>query len=200
MVMTNIFRYPGVLLIISSLLGPEIPKDANPLIKKASTERWNLWTLENGLETLVETLEAKLLKNGVNIVKNSPVVSMKFVEDGTVEVQRNAKGGILLADHVISSISSKGLATFLPEQHSTLAGLLGRIDAVTVGVVNVEFEGSVLQFQGFGYLCPSSESTKVLGVIFDSSTFPQGDSKSSFSTRLTVRIEDKHVLSLAHVP
>lgn len=130
-------------------------------------------------------MEAELLKNGVNFLKQRSLVSLKFLADGVVKAQAGEE--TLLADHVISSIPTKSLAALMPEEHSTLAGQLSRIEAVTVGVVNLEFEGcSVSKLQGFGFLYPSSESKKVLGVIFDSSTFPQSDSKKSPSTRFTV--------------
>lgn len=167
---------------------PGIPDDVNPLIKKACNERWSLWTLKNGLTTLVERLETGLLNSGVNILKNKSFDSLKFVEDGTVEVRGNVNDKTLVVDHVISSVPTKQLASLLPEQHLTLASHLRKIQAVTVAVVNVEFEGSVLQYQGFGYMYPSCESDRVLGVVFDSSTFPHGKSTSSISTRLTVML------------
>lgn len=165
---------------------PAIPQDASPLVKNASSERWSLWTLENGLETLVERLETVLVKNGVNILKNKSLITLKFLADGVVEAQGGEE--TLLADHVISSIPTKSLAALMLKEHSPLASHLRRIDAVTVGVVNLEFEGSVSQLQGFGFLYPSSQSKRVLGVIFDSSTFPQCDSKTSLSTRFTVML------------
>ena len=133
---------------------------------------------------MVQRLEAELLKNGVNFLKQRSLVSLKFLADGVVEAQSGEE--TFLADHVISSIPTKSLAALMSEEHSTLAGQLSRVEAVTVGVVNLEFEGSVSKLQGFGFLYPSSESKKVLGVIFDSSTFPQSDSKKSPSTRFTV--------------
>ena len=44
----------------------------------------------------------------------------------------------------------------------------------------------LLFLQAFGYLVPSHQQSKVLGVVFDSSTFPELDTQEHSSTRLTV--------------
>jgi len=45
---------------------------------------------------------------------------------------------------------------------------------VNVAVVNVEYTGNVLNRDpAFGFLIPSSQKEPILGVIFDSSAFPQ---------------------------
>ena len=166
--------------------GPELPKDANSLILKASVEKWSLWTFEQGLTTLVDALEKKLLDSGVKILKSTPLTSIKTMKEKIVEAEGAGKDEVFIANHVISAIPSTKLAAVLPEEHGVLAKQLRKINAVTVAVVNLEFEGSVLNIEGFGYLYPSRESRTVLGVIFDSCTFAQGDRKSSKSTRLTV--------------
>ena len=40
--------------------------------------------------------------------------------------------------------------------------------------------------QSFGYLVPSHQEAKVLGVVFDSATFPEHDRQDTLSTRMTV--------------
>ena len=167
---------------------PEVPKDANSLIVKASKEKWSLWTLEKGLNTLVDALENKLQDSGVTVLKETHLASIKINEDKTIEAKGAGKDEVFGADHLISGIPSTQLAGLLPEEHAPLKNLLRKISAVTVAVVNLEFEGSVLDIEGFGYLYPSQESRKVLGVIFDSSTFSHGDRRSSTSTRLTVML------------
>jgi oxygen-dependent protoporphyrinogen oxidase len=46
---------------------------------------------------------------------------------------------------------------------------------VTVAVVNLAFKGSVLNHNAFGFLIPPSEDKPILGVIFDTCSFPQSD-------------------------
>nr|XP_015224266.1 PREDICTED: protoporphyrinogen oxidase [Lepisosteus oculatus] len=61
------------------------------------------------------------------------------------------------------------------------------IQSVTVAVVNLEYEGSVLPFTGFGHLVPSFENGALLGIVYDSVAFPQHNRRGDPSTRLTVR-------------
>ena len=51
--------------------------------------------------------------------------------------------------------------------------------------------------QAFGYLVPSNQQSKILGVVFDSASFPEHDRKDTPSARLTVS-ESKIVLSCLH--
>jgi oxygen-dependent protoporphyrinogen oxidase len=138
------------------------------------------------LTIVVEALENKLLESGVTILKTTHLTSIKINEDKKIEAKGARKGEVFVADHLISGISSKQLAGILPEEHAMLAKHLLKINAATVAVVNLEFDGSVLDIEGFGLLYPSRESRKVFGVVFDSCTFAQGDRRSSKSTRLTV--------------
>ena len=61
--------------------------------------------------------------------------------------------------------------------------LLAAIPFVDVAVVNIEYRGRVLDHQGFGFLVPSSQPEPILGCIYDTCTFPQGN-----RTLLTVMV------------
>jgi protoporphyrinogen/coproporphyrinogen III oxidase len=86
-------------------------------------------------------------------------------------------------DKIISTLPAHALADLLPE--SRLQKQLRSIPFATAGVVHLGFRKQVHEYQGFGYLVPSSEKEKILGVIFDSSVFPE---QSPNTTRLTVMI------------
>jgi len=58
---------------------------------------------------------------------------------------------------------------------SELSSLLSSIPFVNVALVNIQYRGKVLDHQGFGFLVPSSQPDPILGCIYDSCTFPQGD-------------------------
>lgn len=92
-------------------------------------------------------------------------------------------------DHVISALPSYALAEFFPETH--FQKLLNSIPFATVGVVHLGYRKQVHQYQGFGYLVPSSEKEEILGVIFDSSVFPEQNPHPE-ATRLTVMIGGEH--------
>ena len=58
-----------------------------------------------------------------------------------------------------------------------LRTLLNSIPYVDVAVINFMFEGkNVIKDQAFGFLVPSNEkNVPILGVIYDTCSFPQGD-------------------------
>lgn len=46
---------------------------------------------------------------------------------------------------------------------------------MTVAVVNLAFKGNAHTYNAFGFLVPPSEQLPILGVIFDTCSFPQED-------------------------
>uniref|UniRef100_H3A3Z4 Protoporphyrinogen oxidase n=1 Tax=Latimeria chalumnae TaxID=7897 RepID=H3A3Z4_LATCH len=94
--------------------------------------------------------------------------------------------GTIKADHVISATSAKALSFMLPPSMDALTEELRQILSATVAVVNLEYEGSVLPFVGFGHLVPSLEDACVLGIIYDSVSYPQQNRTGAPTTRLTV--------------
>ena len=84
-------------------------------------------------------------------------------------------GTVLEADHVVSALPSASLAGLLgpAPADAAIAGVLRSMETVDVGVVNVAYAERCLPLVGFGYLVPSWEPSDVLGVIFDSSAFPE---------------------------
>jgi len=115
---------------------------------------------------------------------NAPCTAVNFNTDGKLTVTwPNEK---ITVDHVISGIPAQALASILPEDWEGLASELKNIYNTTVAVVNLEYEGSVVPVEGFGYLVPSSEPLQVLGIIFDSCAFPENDRRGEKSTRITV--------------
>jgi len=125
-----------------------------------------LFTVQEGMDTLVKELQKRL---PVDFVFNSEV---DFIEENRV----SANGKIWDADLVIST---------LPPTH---------IPKKSLWVVNVAYSSDVLSKKGFGYLVPSKEKESLLGVIFDSSIFPEQNKQGQ--TRLTamVRAEEKEPL------
>ena len=119
-----------------------------------------LFTLKNGMETLIHTLQKQL---PIDIVFNCPVES---IDEHTVQ----AGGKIWHADKIISALPPP-------------------FPAKSLWVVNLAFSGDILSKKGFGYLVPSQEKQSLLGVVFDSSIFPQQSSRGE--TRLTAMIRSE---------
>jgi oxygen-dependent protoporphyrinogen oxidase len=124
-----------------------------------------LFTLKNGMETLIETLEKRL---EVDFVLNCPVESI-----GETAVE--AGGSTWHADKIINALP-------LP------------FPAQSLYVVNVVFEGDVLLKKGYGYLIPTQEKSSLLGCIFDSSIFPEQSIRGETRLTAMVRPEEKEPL------
>jgi phytoene dehydrogenase-like protein len=52
------------------------PTSTSKLYAKSIAEKWSVWRLQDGLQTLVEAFESKLISNGVEIRKNVKVEGM----------------------------------------------------------------------------------------------------------------------------
>ena len=142
------------------------------LVKRAKREKWSVWSVAGGLENFVKALENNILENNVDIWKNKPV--KRILKSGEkLVIQTEEKE--LEVDKVISCLPSNMMSSVIQPISSKLSTLLSSIPYVTVGIVNLEYPGHLIEEPGFGYLVPSSEPNRVLGVIYDTCTFPQGD-------------------------
>uniref|UniRef100_A0A4W4FIJ1 Protoporphyrinogen oxidase n=1 Tax=Electrophorus electricus TaxID=8005 RepID=A0A4W4FIJ1_ELEEL len=155
------------------------------LAQRAQKERWAQWSLRRGMQALPETLHEVLRgKERVEVHQNTPVKSLSR-KPGGWEIKLE-DGATLKVDHVISAVPASALALLLPPAAHSLSEQLRAIPTVTVAMVNLEFEGSVLPVKGFGHLVPSSEDLGLLGVVYDSVPFPQHNRRGDPTTRLTV--------------
>lgn len=149
--------------------GDEVLEDS--LVQKARIEKWVVWSLEDGIERLALTLNASLADQ-VDIRLNSRVDSLSRNDDGSINVQ--CGNDVFRTDHVVSCLPANQLSGVIRNLNADVATLLDSIPYVTVAIVNLEYEGATLVSNpGFGYLVPSTEPGKVLGVIFDTCGFPQ---------------------------
>lgn len=142
------------------------------LVKKAKKEKWSVWSVTGGLENLVTALEKNVTENNVDIKKNTPLKAIVRSGDKLV-IQTEQKE--LEVNRVISCLPSNVMSAMIQPISPKLGNLLSSIPYVTVGIVNLEFPGHLIDEPGFGYLVPSSEPNRILGVIYDTCTFPQGD-------------------------
>ncbi|XP_011698396.1 PREDICTED: protoporphyrinogen oxidase [Wasmannia auropunctata] len=147
------------------------------LAEKARKERLMLWGLRGGLEQLPQALADNVKRRGAKIQTGKRCEKLTFQSD---RVELSVNGEPQECSRVISSLCAKDLAELLREQHPGLSAELRAIPTVTVGVVNLEFQGNVLPLQAFGFLVPPKENLPLLGVLFDSCIFPES------STVLTV--------------
>ncbi|NXT54637.1 PPOX oxidase, partial [Pluvianellus socialis] len=181
-------RRRSVLLGLALSPGKERGAESG-LSQRARAERWSQWSLRGGMESLAEALATFLRSRGVELRCHTPLRRLRRCPDG--RWQLTLADGTVTADHVVSALPAAGTgedAWVLPAEAEPLAQELRRIPAVSVAVVNLQYEGVTLPVTGFGHLVPSSEDASLLGIVYDSVAFPQHDGAGAASVRLTVML------------
>jgi len=120
-----------------------------------------LFTLKGGLEVLIERL----------------------IERGRGEIHLNAKIDKIPEEETVLAVSASQAQAFFKSDPEAQA-FFNAISFMPLTVVNLAFKEKNLTPKGFGYLVPSKEKEEVLGVVFDSSIFPEQSIKGE--TRLSV--------------
>lgn len=116
----------------------------NPLVKRAMKEKWMIYTLQGGLQTLTDTLASAAEGVGVDLCLNTKVIGVSF-ENGKAKITTTE--GVHSADYIISTLPAPVLASVLPQDCSKISNALKSISMVTMGVVNLEFDGQVIPEQ-----------------------------------------------------
>nr|KAF6268520.1 protoporphyrinogen oxidase [Pipistrellus kuhlii] len=172
-------------VLLGLLLGTgQSSQPDSALIRQARAERWSQWSLRGGLEMLPQALTTHLTERGVTVLRGHPACGLSL-QAGRWKVSLG--DSCLEADHVISALPASVLSKLLPAEAAPLARVLGTIRAVSVAVVNLQYQGAQLPVQGFGHLVPSSEDPGVLGIVYDSVAFPEQDG-SPPGLRVTVML------------
>nr|XP_006115262.1 protoporphyrinogen oxidase [Pelodiscus sinensis] len=169
-----------------ALGGGKGPALDSALSRRAQHERWSQWSLRGGMETLPEALQDFLSRRGVEILCHARLRCLERTAPERWQI--TLEDGSLSADHVISAIPARALAALLPSWAEPLAQELRSIEAVSVGVVNLQYEGATLPIMGFGHLVPSFEDSSLLGIVYDSVAFPEQNGTGGPSIRLTVML------------
>ncbi|ORY31491.1 Protoporphyrinogen oxidase, partial [Rhizoclosmatium globosum] len=149
------------------------------------TKSASVYAFKNGLQTLTDAIIADLTKNhpNVSILQNTRATHINLTPSNTVKVTTSTNE-IFESSTVISALDSLTLQTLLPKT-SSLPALLSKNPSVDVAVVNLAYKPpTTLPVSGFGYLVPRTQTSDVIGVIFDSSAIPGQGSDPSL-TRIT---------------
>lgn len=165
--------------------GVSVDQPPSSLVKRARRERWRIYSMQNGMKQLPETLVEYLQRNSVPLNLNSKCDSIAFDDEHSVTVTIN--GQKHSANSLISSLPAFEMGRLLQQQHPILADELNQIPYVDVAVINLQYVGNLLPSPGFGFLVPPSENSPILGVIYDSSCFDMGAN----NTVLTVMMGGK---------
>lgn len=151
-----------------------------------SMQKHSLFSFKTGMSALISELRKRLEEN---IRFNSKVKTLQNVNNSfSIELEN---GEILKADTVYSCIPAHALAKIIHKAAPSLAVNLEKIDTATVSTVSLGYDRRVMSIEGFGHLVPQSEGEDILGVVWDSSVFPEHNRTES-ETRLTVMIGGKN--------
>ena len=164
------------------------------LVKKARMEKWAVWSLEGGLQTLIEALKLHLLNNGVEIRTGTLTKELIFDKDNS-SIRLLGSDFEIECEHCFLGLPAYSAAKlFETSENAHLQELLLSIPYVDVAVVNVEYDGklSLPTGEAFGVLVPSNqEHIPILGIIFDTCSFPQSTSENLEKSIFTVMMGGK---------
>lgn len=135
------------------------------LKKKKGKKKRGLFTLRGGLQTLIDRL----------------------VEKGRGDIHLKTPLESLSEERTVLALSAPATKTLFSEDEA-VQQFFNSIEGTSITVVNIAFKGDLLKKKGFGYLIPSSENEKILGVVFDSVIFPNQSQEGE--TRLTVMLRE----------
>lgn len=142
------------------------------------------FSFKQGVQQLIDQL---LAKSGAECQFGQEVQRIA-VKDNKVEVVTQDR--IYYADGLICALGLKESVQLLEPLAPESARGLQKIPALGMAVVNIGYKENVLPLHGFGYLVGKQAQEEILGVLFDSSLWPQHNRQKE-ETRLTVNIEEK---------
>lgn len=134
-----------------------------------------LFSFRKGMQTLTDTLVHRLTES---IRFNKEAVKLEQV--GEKWRVHFADGSSEDADRVFLALPAYAAAPLCNPD-------LGKVPFASLTVVNLGYRGKVLPQEGFGYLIPSKEQDPTMGVLWDSSVFPE-QNRHPEETRFTVML------------
>nr|XP_054528828.1 protoporphyrinogen oxidase isoform X7 [Pan troglodytes] len=182
-------------ILLGLLLGAgRTPQPDSALIRQALAERWSQWSLRGGLEMLPQALETHLTSRGVSVLRGQPVCGLSLQAEGRWKV--SLRDSSLEADHVISAIPASVLSELLPAEAAPLARALSAITAVSVAVVNLQYQGAHLPVQvmlGGSWL----QTLEASGCVLSQELFQQRAQEAA-ATQLGLKEMPSHCLVHLH--
>lgn len=126
----------------------------------------------NGMGQALNDLSDVAIKNGAEVIKNSPVEDVSKVGD---VYKVTVKGGKTYEfDKLAITCPAYASAKFLKNMSSQLSEVLDSIPYSPMFVAGLGFNEEDVKdaIDGFGYLIPEKENRQILGTLFTSSMFP----------------------------
>ncbi|MEC8306372.1 MAG: protoporphyrinogen oxidase [Chlamydiota bacterium] len=150
--------------------------------KKKQAHLPALFTLKGGMQGLVEALA----EEGEGEIITGESIEGVFPHEGGWRLHVGG-GGNVESEGLVMATGGEGIgelfSSFLPE-----ASLFyEQVPCVSLVVVSLAFPGNHLPIGDFGHLIPSGEGKGILGMVYDSSLFPEQNMGQEI-TRLTVML------------
>ncbi|KAL9937435.1 hypothetical protein V8E36_003844 [Tilletia maclaganii] len=164
-------------------------------------KRTSVYSFPRGCQEITDAMAQELRSRpNVELRTGTTVRSISFNEKDPEALVSLSDGSTIAAERIISTLPATALSSSLDSSSgsdmSRLQALLRSIPSVTVGVINVVIPSSVLKdagisnrllpVQGFGFLIPRSTPNNedgILGVVFDSDTFPDQDRAAASASK-----------------
>ncbi len=131
-----------------------------------------LSSFSGGMEELVTALRTVL---GERLKTGFRVAGIEKIEGGSGYRVHTEKAEAIEADAVVLACPAYEAAKILDGFDKGIAGLVRDIEYPAVSVVSLGFRREKLPFpvDAFGFLVPFREGRKILGMLYDSSIFPE---------------------------
>ncbi|GLE06312.1 hypothetical protein PINS_up015559 [Pythium insidiosum] len=161
-------------------------------------------SFRNGMSTLVQGLQQQIQEDASSeLVLDTKARHLERASSGaewriTIENQSTGAEERISASHVFSTLPAFELAPLLSHALPESAELLRSIRFVSMGTVHLGYNDAVLASDGFGYLVPSCEKERVLGVVYDSNAFPSQNTTTP-QTRLSVMCGGAHFPAIEQI-
>ena len=143
-----------------------------------------LFSLRLGLEMIPKALVEQM---NASFVYNTEVKGIRRLSDRSLEIETSE--GVEKADFVIVASPAKEASLLLKSHTPSLSHELANVYSQGIAIVNTGYDNGVLPVEGFGYLTSTYSNEDILGVVFDSSVFPEMNTRPS-ETRLTIKLEE----------
>lgn len=166
--------------------------DAKRYQKKYTTKA--LFSFKKGMGVLVDALAKKLEPN----IRPNSVISKIDFDSKTIHL---SEGSSIVYEKLVSTIPAYNLAPFVPK---LMSDALSRIEYAPLALYNFTINKHNFNFDGFGFLVPSKEVTPVLGMVANSTTFPEHSTDALESNTLMMggarhNLADLKSMDLSHV-
>lgn len=136
----------------------------------------------------IEYLPQSLLEQTPATYHFNQDVQRIVLKDNKVEVMTQDR--IFYADALFCALPIKETSQLFEPLVPEISREFLKVPSEGIAIVNFGYDARVLPIQGFGYLTPTHANEEILGVVFDSSVFPQHNQRKE-ETRLTIKLEDK---------